>query len=99
MLAVVIESIDMMVKNEDSSVCITYDNDDPKFSDDVKKVKKHVGEKKYDLKYDFWTDGCNYASQDYIRARRITVPPTETSDVTKMEYDVFRKFLNIQNEP
>lgn len=65
----VAHAFDNVYQNGLPQVTVTIDDDDDdidRFNTLLKRVKQYVRDKGYHDKYHFWTDGCNYASQDYF---------------------------------
>jgi len=66
-----IERTQSMISTGKTCICIIYQDNEP-FAHECEALKKHVKENKLYEQYDFWTDGCNYADEDYIHVAKKT---------------------------
>lgn len=63
----IITIVKQIVESGDNCTKIVYrDDGSSTFDNEVKELKEYVSTNKLYLEYDFWTDGCNYADEDYI---------------------------------
>lgn len=65
--------------NEDGLRIVYNENsyNDSEWVEFIKSLKMEVFKRNLNKNYNFWTDGCNFASEDYVHMMKKSIPDTQ----------------------